>query len=111
MNLIGLTSAYQNGRAPAVDVLRVVFQIPQKCSNPRESVSLAKHANFLDVNFVYLCLSSTMDSPLSGGRHTITVRDKVKGSNWERRDDELGRVGGEEFPVKIGPRACSDVEF
>ena len=96
MNLIGLTSAYQNGRAPAVDVLRVVFQIPQKCSDPRESVSLAKHANFLDINFVYLCLSSTLDPPLSGGRRTITARDEIKGSDWERRENELGRVCGEE---------------
>ena len=67
--------------------------------------------NFLDIDFVYLRLSSTLDPPLSGGMHTITVRNKVKGSDWERRDDELGRVRGEEFPVKVGPRACSDVEF
>ena len=67
--------------------------------------------NFLDIDFVYLRLSSTLDPPLSGGRHTITVRNKIKGSDWERRDDELGGVCGEEFPVKVGPRACSDVEF
>ena len=52
-----------------------------------------------------------MDPPLSGGRRTITARDEIKGSDWERRDDELGRVRGEEFPVKVGPGACSDVEF
>ena len=41
-DLFGWVYTYQNGRAPAVDILCVVFQIPQKCSDPRESVTLGK---------------------------------------------------------------------